>query len=209
MKGPHNSYFNEKGLKDKANPDNGHGKKDGLMKTLVVFYSRTGNTRLISEAIARSLNADIEEIKDKKSRDGVLGILRSGYEAIFRRVSCIEPINKSPDEYELVIIGSPVWAGRLSSPVRTYMGLYGNKIKRVAFFATYGVRSGKIFKQMKEILNSPIATLEVKKREVLSGNYMKKIEALKLKLENEIGSSLKKQDNAFSFGSNNAPAASP
>ncbi|MEM2902803.1 MAG: flavodoxin [Candidatus Bathyarchaeia archaeon] len=173
-------------------------KKNDFMRTLVVFYSRTGNTRLVSEAIARSLNADVEEIKDKKSRDGILGFLRSGYEAIFGRLSCIEPTEKGPEGYDLVIIGSPVWAGRLSSPVRTYMSLYGNKIKKVAFFATCSVGSGKIFKQMKEISKPPIAALEIKEREVLSGDYMKKIEDLKLMLENETrGTSLKKADNTF------------
>ncbi|MEM2901380.1 MAG: flavodoxin [Candidatus Bathyarchaeia archaeon] len=169
-------------------PIMGMEKKNDGTKTLVVFYSKTGNTRLVAKAIARSLNADIEEIKDKKSRDGILGFLRSGYEAIFEKLSYIAPINENPAEYDLVIIGSPVWASRLSSPVRTYMSLHGNKIKKAAFFATCGMRSGKIFKQMRELIgsNSPIATLEVRKGEVVSGDYLKKIEDLKKKLSLKI-----------------------
>jgi len=160
-------------------------KKNEAAKTLVVFYSQTGNTRLVSEAIAGSLDADVEEIKEKGSRAGMLGFLRSGYEAVFRKLPHIEPIHKNPDEYDLVIIGSPVWAGRLSSPVRTYMSLYGDKIKKVAFLATCGLGSGKIFKQMREISDSPIATLEVKKGDILSGDYLKKIEDFIKILKNE------------------------
>ena len=142
---------------------------------LVVFYSKTGNAELVSKAIARSLNADIEEIRDREKRAGVLGFLRSGYEAISKKLSDIEPISKNPDEYDLVIIGSPVWAGSLSSPVRTYLSLYGNKIRKVAFFATYGIRCGRVFKQMKELSKSSIVTLEVKEKEVKSGEHLSKV----------------------------------
>ena len=38
------------------------------MNTLVVYYSRTGNTKAIGEAIAEALNADIDEIIDLKKR---------------------------------------------------------------------------------------------------------------------------------------------
>ena len=54
------------------------------MRVLVVYYSRTGNTRFVAEAVAQSLEADIEEIKDGKNRMGIFGFLRCGYEAIFK-----------------------------------------------------------------------------------------------------------------------------
>ena len=106
------------------------------MKVLVVYYSRTGNTRFVAEAVTQSLEADIEEIKDGKNRMGVFGFLRCGYEAIFKKLTDIEVSGKNPEEYDLIIVGSPVWAGRLSSPVRTYLHLHGHKFKNVAFFIT-------------------------------------------------------------------------
>ncbi|MGC8962312.1 MAG: flavodoxin family protein, partial [Candidatus Bathyarchaeia archaeon] len=138
--------------------------------------------------IAGSLNADIEEIKDSEERSGILGFLRSGYEALFKKLPLIEPVNKSPDEYDLVIAGSPVWAGNLSSPVRTFMSLYGGKIRKVAFFTTYGIKSGKIFRQMEELSKSPIAVLEVREEEIKSGGYLGKVEDFieKLRILNKI-----------------------
>ena len=154
------------------------------MKALVVYYSRTGNTRLVAETIAEGLNADIEEIEDKKDRTGAFGYLRSGYEAIFKKLTEIQPNNKKTEEYDLVIVGSPVWVGRLSSPARTYMTLHGHKIKNIAFFNTCGVKSGKIFRQMEELSKQPIATLEVKEKEVKSDEYLKKVEEFIEKLKN-------------------------
>ncbi len=37
------------------------------MKTLVTYYSRTGTTRAVGEAIARELGTDSEEIVDGKN----------------------------------------------------------------------------------------------------------------------------------------------
>jgi len=51
------------------------------MKTLVTFYSRDGHTKRAAEIIAKALNADIDEIKDKKPRKRIIGFLRAGYDA--------------------------------------------------------------------------------------------------------------------------------
>ena len=49
------------------------------MKSLVVYYSRTGNTRFAAEKIAKNLNADLCEILDKKNRKGKFVFLTGGY----------------------------------------------------------------------------------------------------------------------------------
>jgi len=43
---------------------------------------RTGNTLSLAKEIANKLEADLEVIEDKTERRGVLGFLRSGYEAL-------------------------------------------------------------------------------------------------------------------------------
>jgi len=147
------------------------------MGVLVAYYSRTGNTRRVAEAIAKSLEAEIEEIRDRESRLGVIGFLRSGYEALRKRPAAIQPLKKNPEKYDVVVVGSPVWAGSLSSPVRAYLIMNGHRIKKAALFATYGVSEGRIFKQMEELLpKKPIAKISIRESEIRSGEYLQKIE---------------------------------
>ena len=51
------------------------------MKSLVVYYSRTGNAKFVAQTIAEQLGSEIEEIKDLKSREGALGWISAGRDA--------------------------------------------------------------------------------------------------------------------------------
>ena len=107
-------------------------------KALVVYYSRTGTTRKVAEAIAGLLRCDIEEIKDTRSRAGAWGFVRSGEEATLKALPEIVEPARDPGEYGLVIVGTPVWAWTMSSPVRTYLTRYAARFRAVAFFLTTG-----------------------------------------------------------------------
>src|SRR5512136_2440098 len=107
-------------------------------KILVVYYSRSGNTQRLCEDVAKELGADIEGIQDVKSRKGLFGWLRSGSEASRRKLPEIRPFGKDPAQYDLVVLGTPVWAGVMASPLRTWLNANKAKLKAVAFLTTSG-----------------------------------------------------------------------
>ena len=103
------------------------------MSYLVVYYSRTGNNRTIAESIASKLSADIDEIIDKKNRQGRLNWLLAGRDSRARKLTEIE-YQKNPQDYDTIIIGAPIWAWNPIPPLRTYLKEVDLKGKRVAFF---------------------------------------------------------------------------
>jgi len=136
-----------------------------VMKALVMYYSRTGNTRKIAEAIAEALRADaeveLEEIVDIKKRRGVFGFIGSGKDAVLKRTTTIEPIRADLSSYDLVVVGTPVWAGSVASPIRTFLSEHGNNVKQPAFFCTTGGTGiKKALRVMEELCGkAPAATL--------------------------------------------------
>ena len=90
-------------------------------KILIVYYLRSGTTRRVAEALAAELKCDAEEIGDVKSRTGFLGIIGSVIEAVAQRPAPIAPAKLNPSSYDLVVVGTPVWAWSVASPVRTYL----------------------------------------------------------------------------------------
>jgi len=131
--------------------------------TLVVFYSKTGNTMHIGKEIAKILKADVDRIIDKKEGKGVIGYVISGFKALLRKETDIN-FNKDPTKYDLVVIGSPVWAGRIPPAVRTY--LKRNKFRKIAFFSTKGGSPVTVFPLMEELSSKPEGTLDVLEKNI-------------------------------------------
>ena len=114
------------------------------MKILIVYYSRTGVTKKVAEILQQKLNCDSEEIISVKDRKGPIGYMISGREAMQGTLAEIKPIISNPADYELVIIGTPVWAFTMSSPTRTFLTEQKDKLKKVAFLSNHGrQRPGK------------------------------------------------------------------
>jgi flavodoxin len=115
------------------------------MKSLVIFYSLTGKTRLVSQTIAEALNAELVEIEEvKPRRRGFVTYLTGGFAAITNKGSQIRPVNVSWNQYDTIFIGSPVWASRPTPAINSL--IYANDFKSqsiVPFFTMGGDNSDK------------------------------------------------------------------
>ncbi|MCK4369416.1 MAG: hypothetical protein KAV68_07185, partial [Dehalococcoidales bacterium] len=80
---------------------------------MVVYYSLTGKTKLVSQVIAEALNATLLEIKETKPRKlGLFVYLIGGLAATINRGSKINPIDVDLKQHETIFIGSPIWNSR-------------------------------------------------------------------------------------------------
>ena len=97
------------------------------MKVLVAYYSRHGHTEKVGKKIAKILRADIEEIKDVKDRNHLKSWQESAFDEELRKPTRILFLDHNPLDYDLVVIGTPIWDG-ISPPVYNY--LLENKFKK-------------------------------------------------------------------------------
>lgn len=143
-----------------------------MMKTLVVCFSRSGYTRRVAEQLADTLGADLEAIVESRSRLGPAGYLRSVVEALRRRQPPIAQLHHHPRAYEQVLIGTPVWASHVSSPVRSYLVAHAGDFRRVGFFCTYGGSGAdKVLAEMAQLIDrAPVATLKLRDHEIDAGD---------------------------------------
>jgi flavodoxin len=149
-----------------------------FMKILVVFYSRSGNTGRVAEEIRDSLECEIEEIIDTKNRSGILGYLRSARDGMNQKLTVLKDIINDPSKYDLLIIGTPLWGGHVSTPVRTYIHENQANFKNSpAFFCTAGGENfNGAFNDMRELCGvAPVETLGVRAKEVKDGSYKSKV----------------------------------
>lgn len=102
------------------------------MKILVVYYSRTGITKKIAQSVADAFSADMEELIDTKQRQGTWGFAVAVKDAALKNLVPIEPPKVNPADYDLVIVGTPVWANSMCSAVRMFLHDFGKDITPIA-----------------------------------------------------------------------------
>ena len=154
------------------------------MRIGIVYYSRSGNTREIAEILCRKLrerNADAEMIEIKTAKK--VGFLQAFLVSIQYRNVPLENIDYDLSKYDVVVVGTPIWIGRPSPIVETFMknteglGLHG---RRVFVFATCsrnpdaqggGVELIKnVLKKHDAIVDDVFLVLKMRKREIIKRN---------------------------------------
>jgi flavodoxin len=82
------------------------------MTDLVIYYSRTENTKQVAQQIADEFDAQLLEVKDKQERGGLLGFIKSGYDSLRENATPIEYDKVDLTDYDTIFIGTPVWASK-------------------------------------------------------------------------------------------------
>ena len=114
------------------------------MKSLVAYFSaESGRTAAVAEKLAAAIGADLFEIKPVKPYSSsdlnyMNPMARCNREHVLKKQVPVEGRIKHFEEYELVLIGFPIWYGCAPNVVNTFCRQYDFTGKKVAAFATSG-----------------------------------------------------------------------
>ena len=125
------------------------------MKTLIIYFSFEGNTKFISECIAKTIDADMISLETRKKypAKGLQKYIWGGKSVLSGEQPELTNGTIDFSSYETIIIGTPIWAGSFSPPIKTLINQYKIEGKRLALFACHaGGGAQKGFKKLKEAL---------------------------------------------------------
>ena len=125
--------------------------QEEIPKTLVLYYSQTGNTKAVADEIAQKLDADIEEIVAVNPYDGDFQatIDRCKQEREQGILPDIQPIEADLADYDVIFLGYPVWFGTYAPPVITFLNNVDLSGKMIVPFCTFG--SGGLESSVKDL----------------------------------------------------------
>lgn len=124
----------------KKETNNVEATKEEAPKALVLYYSQTGNTKVVAQEIATRIGADMEEINLVHPYD-------TGFRATIERcmkereegtVIEIQPLTADIANYDVIFIGYPVWFGTYAPPVATFLDQTDLSGKKIVPFCTFG-----------------------------------------------------------------------
>lgn len=125
------------------------------MKKLIVYYSLEGNTELIAGKILKYLEADVIRLIPKKEypKGNFKKYIWGGRSATFGEKPKLEDYSFVAEDYDVIIIGTPIWAGTFAPPIKTFLA--DNKISgKDIYLYTCGAgdATDKFFDKYKSVL---------------------------------------------------------
>lgn len=126
------------------------------MNKLIVYYSYTGHTERIAKYIQKKLNCDILELKPLTpySKDYQTVVDQEENSNNSNRLPKIEKINKNLDNYDEIIIGSPVWWYTIAPVVRSFLKENDLSNKVIKPYATNAGWLGHTFNEIEELCSN-------------------------------------------------------
>ena len=124
------------------------------MKTAVIYYSYEGNSAMIAQIIKGAVNADVFEIKtaDTKKRGGFALYAWGGYQVVMKKKPILQPLSVDINTYDLIILGTPVWAGSPAPAIVSFLDKTKITGKKIALFCCHGGGMGKALQKLKGLL---------------------------------------------------------
>lgn len=141
---------------------------------LIVYYSRSGNSRKIAYELKDLLNCHIDEIKDLKNRKGIGGFIKGGRDALKENITSINYENNLSHKYSKLILCGPIWAANISPALRTYILSNKKKFPKEIFYVSVYGGSGeeKYHEKMEEIFKGSITKLcTIKNKEIKTETF--------------------------------------
>ena len=129
-------------------------------KALVVYYSRTGNTRIVAETIRDNFGCRLQEIEDMKDRSGFFGFIGGMIDVRRNPITTINPTTLNLEDYDLLFIGSPIWGMKCAPAITTFLQASDFTNKKVVLFVTTSSRMKEsAFDEYSELIHTKGGTV--------------------------------------------------
>ena len=80
------------------------------MKSVVLYYTFGGSTKLEAEKIAAEQQAPVYRVREKRNRSLIGSFIPGGFQAMKRKKSKILPLEVDLSAFDRIYLGAPVWA---------------------------------------------------------------------------------------------------
>lgn len=124
------------------------------MKKLIIYYSLDGNTRFLAQSIAKGIEAELLELKPENdiSPRGFMKYFWGGKQVTMKEKPALLPFDINPPDYDIIFIGTPVWAWRHAPAVESFFTAVQLRDKKIGLFCCHGGGKGKTLVKMKDRL---------------------------------------------------------
>ena len=145
------------------------------MKTLIIYYSFSGNNEFLAQELQKRLDCDIQKIVELKKKTGFTILL----DLIFKRNPKIKRSDFDLKQYDRFILAAPIWDGKIATPLRSFIEMEKDNFKEYSFITVCTGPDGQDKKITDELLQliqkRPKAVMQLKINDLLPPERKNKI----------------------------------
>jgi flavodoxin len=138
------------------------------MKNVIVYYSFTHNNEKLARLLSEKLQCEKLRIETVKPRNGFSIFL----DIFFKRTPTVKDLEKSLAVYDHVIFISPIWAGKIATPMKSLLQREHRMVARYSFISLCGGAPGQEEKIERELVSllgkKPDAHVELSVRDAIA-----------------------------------------
>ncbi|KMQ49769.1 hypothetical protein CHISP_3330 [Chitinispirillum alkaliphilum] len=135
------------------------------MKTLVVYYSKTGNNKFLAEKISSALQGDLLPIRPRLNMLPLLILF-----TVVKKSAGIRKQQIDVNVYDRIVLCGPIWMGQLISPISDFLNKNRDKIKKLHFVTCSGTSEsekeskfgyGAVFRKVENLMGGKLGHSEL------------------------------------------------
>ena len=146
------------------------------MKTAIIYYSFSGNNKLLAETLANRLDADLIRITEPRKR----GAWKIIWDMLFCRTPKINPVELDYSAYDHIMLLAPIWDFRIANPMKSFLKKEGPKLPQYSFISLCIGRKGQeevIQNQLEEWTSkAPVTIVEFKINDLVAPQQQDKLQ---------------------------------
>ena len=144
------------------------------MKKIFIYYSMYGNGDLVSD-IYKEKGYDIRKVISKVNypKNMFPLMMIGGFKALFKIKDKLIDFNNNIDDYDEIVIGTPIWFDRVSAPINSVLKVLNLTNKKVSFILWSS--SGNATKSVERISKEYSTNITILKEPKKNKDELKKI----------------------------------
>ncbi len=125
-----------------------------MKKSIFVYFSYSGDNDKLANLLQKKINCEtLKLVPEKEYTNSSIKILfQGGNESLKKKCPNLKAYDFNPDNYDLIIIGTPVWAWTLSPVLRSFLANNSFDKKTVAITCTHRGSAGKTIENIENEL---------------------------------------------------------
>jgi citrate lyase gamma subunit len=118
------------------------------MSKVVVYYSRSGNSKQVADLMAKELGVEPIKIVSDMNWNGFFGYMKAGYYSMMKKTVPIRLEGHLTDDDEIILV-APLWAGDIAVEAHSFVEKHnGSKIDMVVLSKASELKNQERFKSV-------------------------------------------------------------